>query len=272
MRNIVTVLAILLAFSVQAQEDTLLTNTGKIQINASIGWYKNTTLENVVSPMLYSGGGIAFGTGLRIDRDISFDQFSMTYQQAGINPNLKNDSRADLYRGQAEWIRAYRLTRLNQSVGIFAGGQLLAGTSVLSHEQWSNNGQSYCFALSLGPGFSIDIPGIGRKENLRLKWDMSLPLITYVIRPGISSLLPEGAIKIGNTDKLGLAFGGEITSLHQYLNLRSRVCMEIDITSSIGLQMEYFWDYQQYNVNNDYKSANHILSAGISYRIHRDEK
>ena len=260
---------LLLVFSVQAQEDSLPVNTRRLGLCGSVGLNRNTLLDNAVSPMLYSGNGTAFGSGLLIERGVSSDRVSLTYQHARISRELDNDSRADLYRAQAEWIRTYRLNQANQKIGLFAGGQVLSGMTALNHEQWTNNGFSYCFNLSLGPAFTIDIPYLGSKKNLRMKWDLSLPLMAYVVRPGISSLLPEGAIHRGDLGVWGYVLGGRLTSLHEYLNLRSRLCMEIMITPRIGMQLDYRWVYQQYNVNNDYQSANHLLSAGISYRINK---
>lgn len=267
MKSLLSALLLLLFSTVRAQEDNPLADGVKIRIGGSMGPNRHILLDRAVSPMLYSGKGTAFGSGLEIDRGTSLDRFFIAYQHAGVRPGLENGSGADLYNAQAEWVRAYRLNQAGRTVGLYAGGQFLAGMSVVDHEQWSNNGFSYCFTLSLAPGFRIDIPSPGGREYLHLKWDLSLPLIAYVVRPGISSLVPEGTIYRGDLDIWGYALGGRLTSLHEYLNLRSRIYMEIDLSARLGLKLEYMWDYRQYSVNNAYQSANHLVAAGISYRI-----
>ena len=260
MRILLYPVLLISACIVQAQDDTL-------HFSAGTGWNYNAILDEAVSPMIYQGHGYSFQVNMDKAGKRYFSRLHLIYQRGFIQPDLENNSAADLYRGQIDWIRVLRLKTGSGFPLISAGGHLLNTYNSTDHARWANNGFSYCFAISLGPSLVVDMLSRGKNENLHLVWEFSLPLLNYVIRPGISSILPEGTINMGNSEKLGIILGGRLTSIHEYQRLLSRLHMEWQVSSRLSLQIGYQWDLQQYNVNNPFKSVNHLLSASVSYRM-----
>ena len=196
-----TVSLLLISFCVaQAQEDTL-------RFSAGTGWNYNVILDEAVSPMLYKGHGYSFQASMEKTKKKHSGRLSLTYQRARIQPGLENKSMEILYRGQLDWICVFRVKTASGFPVIHIGGHFLTSFHITDHEQWANNDFSHSFAFSLGPSLMANIPLFRKNKNLQLAWEFSFPLLDYVVRPGISSTLSEGTIKMGKSGTLATMTG-----------------------------------------------------------------
>ncbi len=244
------------------QNDTITVNASRMQIGIGAGWQQNTVLDHFVSPMLYSGKGYGLHAGLIKTKEGRYDRLWTGYQNAWISPELKNDSQSFLNRGTVNWSRGWRLNDGNARIKFYTGGHLLAFIHATEHIQWKNNGFSYGFSLSAGPSILTGIP-LSPNGKLNLDWEISFPLASYVIRPGISSLVPEGAIRHNNLGFTGYAAGGRLTAVHEHFYILSRMLLDVQIKDWLVLQMEYRWNYMHYRVNNKYQSASQLLGFSL---------
>jgi hypothetical protein len=261
MRNSIVVVLLAISCLLQAQEDTL-------RIGVSAGWSYNIIHDEAVSPMLYRGQGYAFQASLENIKTKHYDRLSLTYQHGRIQPGLDNQSMAILYRAQADWIRVFRLNS-GRRLAVHTGGHFLTSLNITEHAQWVNNDVSHSIVFSLGPSLMAGICPSTIHQNLRMGWELSIPLIDYVARPDFLSALDEQEIGVGNSGILTMIRYGSVTSIHKYQRILSRVHVYWRMTSNIGLRIEYQWDYQHYSVNNVYTSANHLISTAVIYNLRK---
>jgi hypothetical protein len=106
-------------------------------------------------------------------------------------------------------------------------------------------------------------------ENLRMGWELSIPLLDYVARPDFLSALPEQEIGVENTGIITMIKSGSVTSIHEYQRILSRLHVEGRINSKISFRIVYQWDYQHYSVDNVYTSANHLISTAVIYNLQK---
>jgi hypothetical protein len=98
-------------------------------------------------------------------------------------------------------------------------------------------------------------------------WELSVPVLNYIIRPSLGSIVPEGSIRRSRQDIWGIASGGSITTLHEYQRICSNLFVSYGINKRMAVRAGYQWDFQNYSVNNQYQSANHLIYTTMYYRF-----
>jgi len=236
-----------------------------MMVGIGTGWNANTHLDEFLSPMSYRGDGYMFQVCLNRQDERLYDWLALIYQKSMISPDIDNHSASCLYRGGLDWVRTYHLGTQAEKWMIYLGFHVLASYNATSHTHWPNNGYSHCLAFNLGPSLVIDYAPW--QENLHFLWELSVPLLDYIIRPSLGSIVPEGSIKRSRQDIWGTVSGGSITSLNQYQRISSNLSVSYRFTPRIAARAGYQWDFQNYAVNNHYRSANHLIYASIYYRF-----
>jgi hypothetical protein len=247
-----------LSLHARAQQDTMMLGIGT-------GWNANTILDEFHSPMPYRGDGYMFQVCLKEQNDRFYDHLALAFQLGRISPDIDNQSASQLYRGSIDWIRTYRLKGAAEKWMIYLGFHFFASYNATSHVNWPNNSYSYCLALNLGPTLVIDYSPWQR--DLQFQWELSLPVLNYVIRPSLGSIVPEGAIRRSREDIWGFMSGGSITSLHEYQRIYSNLFVSYRVTPRIDARAGYQWDFSNYAVNNHYQSTNHLIYVTMYYRF-----
>ncbi len=256
MRVFLTICFSILSLHAWAQQDSMMVGIGT-------GWNASMIIDEFHSPMPYRGNGYMFQVGLNEQNDRFYDQLSIIYQKSRISPDVDNQSAADLYRGNIDWIRAYHLRGGAEKWKIFLGFHFLTSYNATSHTTWPNNTYSHCLAFNLGPSLVIDYSPWQR--DLHFMWELSVPVLNYIIRPGLGSILPEGSIVRSRQDFWGIASGGSVTSLHEYQRFYSNLFVSYRISTRMVARAGYQWDFQNYTVNNHYQSANHLIYLSMYY-------
>jgi hypothetical protein len=258
MKTFLTICFSILSGYAWSQQDTMM-------VGGSTGWNLNAQTDEYLSPMTYRGSGYGFQVSLNKRNERFYDQLDLSYQQSRIRPDMDNQSAADLYRGGIEWIRTYRLKIDSGRWGLYLGFHFLTGYAATSHTQWPNNGYAHCLALNLGPSFVFDYQPW--PIHVRLGWELSVPILNYIIRPGLGSIIPEGAVKRSRQDTWGFISGGSITSLHAYQRIHSTFFVSYRISTRLATRAEYRWDFQHYRVNNPYRFVCHGVYLTLYYRF-----
>jgi hypothetical protein len=239
-----------------SQQDTMMVGVG-------IGWHVYTQLDEFLSPLSYRGNGFMIQACLQAQKDQVHDQLALTYQQARISPAINNGSTALSYRGDIDWIRAYHLGKGSKKWSTYLGFHFLTSYQAASHARWSNNSYSHCLALNLGPSLVLDY--LPRWRGIHIGWQLSVPLLNYIVRPSLGSILPEGAVIRSRRDAWGIISGGKITSLHDYQRIYSNLTMTCRMAPRITGRAGYSWDFQHCVINNLYWSVNHLVYATFCY-------
>ncbi len=258
MRAFLTICLSVLYLHAWPQQDTMMVGIGT-------GWNANMILDEFHSPMPYRGYGYMFQVCLNEQNDSFYDQLALVYQKSRISPDIDNQSSADLYRGNLDWIRAYRLRSKLEKWRIYLGFHILTSYNATSHTTWPNNTYSHCLAFNLGPSLVIDYTPW--QKDLHFTWELSVPVLNYIIRPSLGSIVPEGSIRRSRQDIWGFISGGRITSQHEYQRVNSNLFVSCHVGTRMAARAGYQWDLQNYSVNNHYQSVNHLIYVSMYYRF-----
>lgn len=258
MRLFLTICFSILSLYAWPQQDTMMVGIGT-------GWNASMILDEYHSPMPYRGHGYMFQASLNEQNNRLYNQLAFIYQKNKISPDIDNQSAAHLYRGSIDWIRTYRLRSEAEKWMIYLGFHFLTSYNATSHTNWPNNSYSHCLAFNLGP--SLVIYYAPWQKDLQFMWELSVPILNYIIRPGLGSIVPESSIKRSRQDFWGLVSGGKITSLHEYQRVCSNLFVSYRFAAKIDARIGYQWDFQNYNVNNHYQSANNHFYVSMYYRF-----
>lgn len=236
-----------------------------MMVDVGTGLNVNTILDEYHSPMPYRGYGYMLHIGLNAQNDRHYDQLAVIYQKSKISPDIDNNSAAHLYRGSIHWIRTFRLRSEAEKWRMYLGFHLLTGYDASSHTNWSNNSYSHCLAVNLGPSFVMDYAPW--TKDIHFYWELSVPVLNYIIRPSLGSIIPEGSIKRSREDIWGVVSGGNLTSLHRYQRISSNLFLALQDSPRFKIRVGYRWDFQNYRVNDHYQTANHLLYMSVYYRF-----
>jgi len=238
-------------------------------VSLSSGWNHSRILDEYLSPIPYKGGGFLIQTDLEKYNEPLYNHLVIIFQMNKIEPDLENNSSANLFRGNIDWIRGKELKTGGNKFNVFAGGHLLSSYGALSHNVWQNNSYSHCLALSIGPSLIMSLTPFQSPYDLRIAWEVSFPVLNYIFRPSAGSILPEGTLENGEKNFWTILTGGRICSLNDYMRILSNVHLSTRFTKRMNLLIGYKWDFQDYTVDNHYQSVNHLIYMGLSYRFKR---
>jgi len=237
----------------------------KMMVGAGIGLNRNVILDEYHSPVPYRGIGYMLQLGLNVQNERYYNQLTMIYQKSKISPDINNNSAAHLYRGSIDWIRTYLLKSDAEKWMIYLGFHILSSYDATSHTKWPNNSYSHCLAINLGPSLVMDYAPW--TPEVHFYWELSVPVLNYIVRPSLGSILPEGSIRRSLQDIWGVFSGGNLTSLHEYQRICSNLYMSFRDSHGFNIRLGYQWGFQNYPVNNHYQSAYHLLYMAVYYRI-----
>jgi hypothetical protein len=222
-------------------------------------------MDEYLSPMIYRGNGYMLQAGLNGQNDRFYGQLSLMYQRTKVSPDINNNSFALYYRGSIDWIRAYRLKSPGEKWSFYLGFHLLTAYHASSHDKWPNNSYSHCMAINLGPSLVLDYAPW--TSDVHFYWEFSVPVLDYIVRPSLGSILSDGSIKRSRQDVWGIVTGGRLTSIHEYQRICSNLYVSLSDSPSFNIRVGYQWSFQNYTVNNHYQSAFHLLYMAAYYRF-----
>jgi hypothetical protein len=258
MKAFLTIGLSLLSFFAWTQQDTMMVGIGT-------GWNANLILDEFHSPMPYRGSGYMLQVSLNEQNDRLYDHLAIVYQKSRISPAIENQSSAQLFRGSINWIRTWRLKNEAEKWMVYLGFHFLTSYNASSHAIWPNNSFSHCLAFNLGPSLVFDYAPW--QKDIHFGWELSVPVLNYIIRPSLGSIVPEGSIRRSRQDIWGFISGGRLTSLHEYQRIYSNLFVSYQDATRIAVRAGYQWDFQNYTVNNHYRSANHLIYVAVYCRF-----
>jgi hypothetical protein len=104
-------------------------------------------------------------------------------------------------------------------------------------------------------------------KDIHFYWEFSVPVLNYIVRPSLGSILPPGSIDRSRRDAWGIVTGGNLTSLHEYQRICSNLYISFTDSPRFNIRVGYRWSFQNYTVDNHYQSAYHLLYMAVYYRI-----
>lgn len=234
-------------------------------VGIGTGLNRHTVIDEYLSPMIYRGHGYMLQAGLNKQNDRFYNQLTLMYQRTKISPDINNHSFAIFYRGSFDWIRTYRLKGTTGKWSVYLGFHLLTGYQASSHNQWPNNGYSHCLAINLGPSMVLDY--VPWTTDVHFYWEFSVPVLDYIVRPSLGSILSDGSIVRSRPDIWGVVTGGRLTTLHEYQRICSNLYVSLRDSPWFNVRVGYQWSFQNYTVNNHFQSAFHLLYISAYYRF-----
>ncbi len=226
--------------------------------------------DKAMSPMIYSGGSMYLFAGMDESTSWYYEHLEISYQHEQIRPDLENKSSADFMRGEINYLFTPTIAACRENSRLNLGGHVLFNYTHTFHSTYPNNDYSYHLSWSIGPTFSLDHYFNRDNGPFYLHFDISVPLVTYAIRPGIASETQEGSIRKERYDFIGFIMGGRITSLKRFQRVSTRIFTKFKLANIFYIQPAYQWDYMNFNNLNKITQARHILSVSLLYSISRE--
>lgn len=243
----------------------VLPQEGGKMVGIGTGLNRHMVIDEYLSPMIYKGNGYMLQAGLNEQNSRFYDQLSLMYHRTKISPDINNNSFTLFYRGSIDWIRAYQLKSETEKWSVYLGFHLLAGYHASAHNKWPNNSYSHFLAINLGPSLVLDYAPW--TTDVHFYWEFSVPVLNYIVRPSLGSILSDGSIERSRQDIWGVVTGGSLTSLHEYQRICSNLYVSLRDSPSFNVRLGYQWSFQNYTVNNHFHSAFHLLYMAAYYRF-----
>lgn len=231
-------------------------------LNAGLGILKMSGKDKATSPLLYSGPTAMFDLEYLVHSDQLIKTFDLSFA-IGMLRTDKNTIKS-VNRGQAIGINFHfhfdhlhrSFNKNNSKLRYYLGGGLDFTNYSRINYKFQNALYNYEYMLSLGLAGRIELPfsykskevkflGMNfnrRDRDLRLSWQMYLPVFTSIYRPNYVSILnfADPDIPLINPDNLK-------AGLFTYFQFRSKIELYYMLHNGNMLKLSYLWEFYQYN-------------------------
>lgn len=226
----------------------------KHRIGVDLGFSYLKINDELESPLAYKGTGIPIGLfyccrGVKNRHDI-FLGFTKCSLSPGKDLSFGRHS-VENYRFVLEYRYHRLLTRMfGKSGRLFLGGGWNNYCSIRKHfysdfsNEWFGD---IVTTLDFSAMFEIKIKGESRIIDL-----FSIPIISFVIRPGYSGMFPLST---------------ELTSIHRFVRFKNRLGFEHPLSPHFDIRIIYEFVYYQYPEPKQVKSGMDHISVGIMYKF-----
>lgn len=242
-----TLLTLLLIFinykSSQAQEDSIQPSTFHLKFGAGLGY--QTLRDDAMSPLLYNGVQIGAYAGAEWRRPKGIFQVDGLFWLGETNAE-QSGAYTENYTfgvnvGYLRQLHPLRESRWH----CFLGGSLASWGSFREHASLVNSDYFYDVFFSIGPSGAIEHDFRFLKRDWKLSWQLTIPILTYGLRPNFSGLDEAPPNDDGFEKELEAA---QIGSFNVLTNVKSRLELVYPLKNGNRIGLLYYWDFYQSNI------------------------
>lgn len=234
------------------------------------GWIYNTTRDEAISPLRYKGHGLSLAIGYERQTAEQMSEVWLRAQYGSISPRHEGPfsasmllTRADLGYRQLYHARNF----LNDRCTLFLGGAFLTAAVYREHNLFSNNAYQYDYASSLSiDGRATRAVALGQR-TLLLDWQVSVPFLSALLRPGYNSSIPEGFIYHPEKPVKAVLASARLGTFATYWRILSTAAVTYHLHNGNKIRLGYSWDLYHYENVNRLTSATHTVHFSLLFNL-----
>lgn len=269
MRYIIFLYFSILLAHLQAQDNGLdmtslgQKNTFHLKFGAGFGY--QTLRDDAMSPLLYNGLQIGSYAGAEWRRNKGVWQLDGLFWLGETNAE-RSGWYTDNYTYAANLSYLRYLNALDAAKWQFSlGGALTSWGSFREHISLVNSDFFYDVFVSLGPSGSVDKQFRFLKRNWQISWQLTIPVLSYGLRPNYSGLNEEPPNEEGIESELKYA---EFGSFNVLTNVKSKLELGYPLQNGNRIGLLYYWDFYQSNVEpHSVKQAMQSLQLNLHFKL-----
>jgi len=240
-------------------------------LGLGLGFSRVKVIDQATSPLLYKGTEFPFLSlgylthSYRIVRTFEID-FSMGSLKTRTNTDWQ-DSKNSSYYIVMRYNQLYRVRPiLHDKVNWYLGPEANFNGHIRYNLKYENSGINYDTYFGLGVSNRFEFPFRIRKRRLRLSWQLSMPVVGFVIRPSYVTIPHYFDSNIFSTLSVK---GGFFTPF----NIRSQAELYWVLKNQNMFKLNYIWNFYNHNPGyNKVQSAFHGFNFSFIFKFNLRKK
>ena len=226
-----------------------------------------------MSPLTYGGFSVSPGFGLERNKAKTYSALSFHVNIGNLTPDINPDltnANAAYFRTDLDLIHLYFLKNLKENdLPVFIGGAFNNYGSVRVHTAYSNNSFNYEIVSSLSVAGRISKDIKIKKRQAQLQWQLMLPLVAFVQRPGFAFAAPHYYLENDRSAAGAFLKSGNLTTWNDYFRLNSKISFNYFLKNSNAFRLSYEWDFYKYDEIeiNRMQLGEHTISIALIFDL-----
>ncbi|MFN7116260.1 MAG: hypothetical protein ACK4TA_05635 [Saprospiraceae bacterium] len=267
MRYIIFTSFLISLFHLQAQDNTLeLTSLGQkstFHLKFGAGFGYQTYRDDAMSPLLYDGVQIGAYAGAEWRRSKGIWQLDGLFW-LGETDAEQSGAYTDNYTFAVNGSYLHYLNNASKW-RLALGGALTSWGSFREHSTLVNSDYFYDVFFSLGPSAAIEKPFRFLNRDWAVHWQLTLPVLSYGLRPNYSGLNESPPNDDSFTAELEAA---QIGSFNVLTNVKSRLELLYPLKNGNRIGLFYYWDFYQSNIQpHVVQQAMHSVQLNLHFKL-----
>lgn len=223
--------------------------TQKRYLNAGVGIAGIKSQDERMSPLSYTGSSLLAYTGYNEYRDkVNFLTDGFFYVGSISAPGDDgNTGSAFYFKGAIDFRTEWPLTKLmGDNFQFLLGGEWSNFFTTRLHQQYANNtfNYEYVSSLAIAPALQRSFSLFDHRVDLR--WQLAIPFIAAVVRPGYVSTQPL-AFKTEENGSKAFFESLELNTLNHYFHIKSQISATYHLSNGNAIRLMYLWNYYSYD-------------------------
>lgn len=243
MRYFILGYCLIMFLNLQAQADSLAPSTFHLKFGAGFGY--QTLRDDAMSPLLYNGVEIGAYAGTEWRRPKGIFQLDGLFW-LGETTAEQSGAYTDNYTFAVNGSYLHQLHPERESRWhCYAGGGITSWGSFRDHISLPNSDYFYDLFFSIAPSGLIEYDFRFLKRDWQLGWQLTIPVLTYGLRPNFSGL--DEAPPDDNSFKKELE-AAQIGSFDVLTNVKSRLELVYPLKNGNRFGLLYYWDFYKSDI------------------------
>ena len=230
-------------------------------------------IDNATSPLLYKGVEFPFiSFGYLAHSEKKVRTFELDYSSGSLKTRTNTDwqdLRTSSYYIVMRYSQLYRLRQiLNNKINWYLGPEVNFNGHIRYNEKYENSAVTYDNYFGLGICNRFEFPFRIRTRKIRLSWQLSLPIVSFIIRPSYVTMAHYFDSNIMSTISTE---GGFFTPF----NIRSQMEIYYVLKNQNMFKLSYIWNFYHHNPGyNKAQSAFHGIQFSFIFKFnnHKEKK
>ncbi|MBC3787169.1 hypothetical protein [Spirosoma utsteinense] len=247
----------------------------QLLIGAGFGYMTIKDLSS--SPLRYSGMGATVRLGYEYNQPKSVQRVLFSVQAGGLQNGIRKQSGVSAYKAQLAYSQYWVLnSRPRTSWALGGRADVWANARLFNTRE--NNPVSYDAGTAISIGTQANHSFSGRFSRLAASFQLSVPVVAYVIRPAYGVPYPEAFLQDGvfNHQDQGLTgplvSSGRVRSTGDFFRLQTTTSLTYSFSNTKTIRLSYDWEYYSIPSNLPVSQGNQSLTVSFVKHIHERSK
>ncbi len=246
-----------------AQEaDMALAQKNTFHLKFGAGFGLQTYRDDAMSPLLYDGVQIGTYAGAEWRKQKGIFQIDGLFWLGEASAE-QSGATTDNYTFGVNGSYLRHLNTVNWRFSV--GGAISTWGSFREHASLINSDYFYDVFFSVGPSGAVEKAFRFLKRDWQINWQLSVPVLTYGLRPNYSGL--EEAPPNDNSFDAELE-AAKVGTFNVLTNVKSRLELAYPLQNGNRIGLLYYWDFYQSNIEpHSVKQAMQSVQLNLHFKL-----